>query len=65
MVVMIADEQILPAQQVCQNCLMSDHHGLPRWYGSKLGCGKIIPQAASRQAKIYQCQMGFNITQVN
>lgn len=83
MVVMIADEQILPAQKVCQSCLMSDHHGLPRWHGSQLGCGKILPaecghrqappldggepvtQTASRQATIYRCQMGFNITQVN
>ena len=65
MVVMIADEQILPAQKVCQSCLMSDHHGLPRWHGSQLGCGKIVPQTTSRQAKIYRCQMGFKVTQVH
>ncbi|MGF1589759.1 MAG: hypothetical protein ACFCU7_11045 [Pleurocapsa sp.] len=64
MIVMIADEQILSAEQVCQNCLMSDRSGLPRWYGTKLECGKILPRLTSRQAKVYKCQMGFNVTRV-
>lgn len=64
MIVMIADEQILPAKQVCQNCLMSDQSGLPRWRDSNLGCGKVLHKPASRQAKVYKCQMGFKVTQV-
>ena len=64
MIVMIADEQILSAKQVCQNCLLADQSGLPRWRGSNLGCGKVLQNTASRQAKVYKCQMGFNVTQV-
>ncbi|MEL6440118.1 MAG: hypothetical protein AAFQ80_12785 [Cyanobacteria bacterium J06621_8] len=65
MVVMLADEQIFPAHKVCQGCLMSDRHGLPRWHENQLKCGKIIPQAIPRQCKVYQCLMGFKVTQVN
>lgn len=50
MIVMIADQQILSAQQVCQNCVMSDQSGLPRWHDSKLGCGK------RRSPKAWQSQ---------
>ncbi len=64
MIVMVADEQILSAKQVCQNCLMSDHSGLPRWYGTNLECGKVLPRSTLRQAKVYKCQMGFKVTQV-
>ncbi|PSB11457.1 hypothetical protein C7B62_05430 [Pleurocapsa sp. CCALA 161] len=91
MIVMIADQQILSARQVCQNCVMSDQSGLPRWHDSKLGCGKrrspsvpggksrsprgFVPQGASveviqslqrsKQAQVYECQMGFNVTWIN
>jgi ribosomal protein S27AE len=65
MIVMIADEQILSAKQVCQNCLMADHAGLPRWHGEQLGCGKALQKSSSRQATVYKCHMGFNVTQVN
>ncbi|MCC0179101.1 hypothetical protein I4641_19210 [Waterburya agarophytonicola K14] len=65
MIVMITDEQILSASQVCPNCLMADRNGLPRWRRGQLGCGKALQQSTPRQAKIYKCQMGFNVTQVN
>lgn len=73
MIVMIADEQILFPKQVCQNCLMSDQSGLPRWHDSKLGCGKMrshsgggaSSQPTSNQAQVYECQMGFNLTWIN
>jgi hypothetical protein len=64
MIVMIAERQILSARQVCQNCLMSDRSGLPRWHGNELGCGKVLPNSTFTQAKVYQCQMGFNVTQI-
>ena len=64
MIVMIAERQILSARQVCQNCLMSDRSGLPRWHGSELGCGKILLNSTFTQTKVYQCQMGFNVTQI-
>lgn len=65
MIVMIADEQILSPRQVCQNCLMADHSGLPRWHRGELGCGQALQKSNSREAKIYKCQMGFNVTQVD
>ena len=101
MIVMIVDQQILSPKQVCQNCLMSDQSGLPRWHDSKLGCGKkrshsgggassrspkgfapkglgaslrppgdasvevVQSQPTSKQAQVYECQMGFNVTWVN
>jgi len=65
MIVMIADNQILSAKQVCQNCLMSDQSGLPRWRDSSLGCGKVLQNRVfSGQTKVYKCQMGFNVTKV-
>lgn len=65
MIVMITDEQIFSASQVCQNCLMADRSGLPRWRGDQLGCGKAMQKSALTQAKIYKCQMGFNVAQID
>ncbi|MEY2834017.1 MAG: hypothetical protein RLZZ574_3277 [Cyanobacteriota bacterium] len=74
MIVMIVDQQILSPKQVCQNCLMSNQSGLPRWHDSKLGCGKKRSHSGggassqpttSKQAQVYECQMGFNLTWVN
>jgi hypothetical protein len=83
MIVMIVDQQILSPKQVCQNCLMSDQSGLPRWHDSKLRCGKrrsrspqgfepggasvevVQSPQTSKQAQVYECQMGFNVTWVN
>ncbi|MGD1920304.1 MAG: hypothetical protein ACFCAD_16320 [Pleurocapsa sp.] len=62
---MITDEQILSASQVCQNCLMAERSGLPRWRGDRLWCGKALQESSPRQVKIYKCQMGFNIAQVD
>lgn len=65
MIVMLTDEQVLSARQVCQNCLMADRSGLPRWRGDQLGCGKALQQSHPTQAKVYRCQMGFDVTQVD
>jgi hypothetical protein len=66
MIVMIVDQQILSPKQVCQNCLMSYQSGLPRWRDRQLGCGKIPPQpTTSKQAPVYQCQMGFNVAWIS
>lgn len=64
MTVIIGEEEILSARQVCQHCLMSDRSGLPRWRGSELRCGKIILNPTFTKAKVYQCQMGFNVVRV-
>ena len=65
MLVAIAGEQILSIEQVCQTCLMADTHGLPRWNHGKLGCGKALQKSLDRQATVYECQMGFRVTQVH
>ena len=65
MLVMIADEQILSVRQVCQNCLMADRSGLPRWYEGKLRCGRALDKSTEQQATVYECQMGFRVTQVS
>ncbi|MEM6612668.1 MAG: hypothetical protein AAF652_10530 [Cyanobacteria bacterium P01_C01_bin.72] len=44
---------------------MSDQRGLPRWQNSELRCGKILKQQTAKQAEVYQCQMGFNVTWIN
>lgn len=62
---MITDEQILSATQVCQNCLMAERSGKPRWRGDRLGCAKSLQKSTPTQAKIYKCQMGFNVTQID
>lgn len=64
MIVMIAEEQIVSLESVCQNCLMADRSGLPRWHQGKLGCGQAIQKATDKQATIYECQMGFRVTQI-
>ena len=63
MTVIIGEQQILSARQVCQHCLMSDRSGLPRWHGSELKCGKVL-NSSFTQARVYQCQMGFNVVRV-
>ena len=65
MIVLIADQQILSAKQVCQSCLMADNSGLPRWYSGQLGCGKALAKSTPRQATVYECQMGFNVTLID
>lgn len=64
MLVMLGDEQILSVKQVCQNCLMADRSGLPRWNQGKLGCGKTLQKSTNQQATVYECQMGFHLTQI-
>ncbi|MGV2831262.1 hypothetical protein [Myxosarcina sp. GI1(2024)] len=64
MLVMIAEEQIVSLESVCQNCLMANQSGLPRWHQGKLSCGQAIKQATDKSATIYECQMGFRVTEI-
>jgi hypothetical protein len=64
MLVILTDEQILSVQKVCPNCLMADRSGLPRWREGKLCCGHALNNSAEGRATIYECQMGFRLTQV-
>lgn len=64
MLVVLTDEQVLSAGQVCHNCLMADSSGQPRWRRGKLGCGHLLEPLKENQPIVYQCQMGFKITNV-
>ncbi|MBZ8182359.1 MAG: hypothetical protein SAL07_10310 [Oscillatoria sp. PMC 1051.18] len=70
MLVILADEQILSPQQVCQGCLMASQSGLPRWHQGKLGCGRALRLAGceidtrSKQPDLYECQMGFRLADI-
>ena len=73
MLVILTEKQVLSTTQVCSSCLMADSAGSPRWRQGKLCCGRLIEnttnslsEAESRceRAKIYQCQMGFHLTNI-
>lgn len=71
MLVILTDRQILSTKQVCDGCLMADSRGLPRWRQGKLCCGHLVETfkndagiTCSERAKVYQCQMGFQVTEI-
>lgn len=61
MLVIFTDDHVISPQQVCQNCLLANQQGLPRWHGGKLGCGSPIQASPSQ---VYQCQMGFKVAEI-
>jgi hypothetical protein len=65
MVVMMVGDQLLPAKDVCQNCLLADQTGQPRWAEGRLRCGNAIAKSTDRAAPQFQCQMGFRVAQVD
>ena len=64
MLVILTDEHILSTKQVCQNCLLADQRGQPRWRGGQLGCGQATRKLTENQPDQYQCQMGFRLANV-
>ncbi len=64
MLVFLMDEQIVPAQPVCQTCLMATAGGGPRWQSGRLRCGTALPKLSASQLDLYQCSMGFQATYV-
>jgi len=64
MLVILMDEQVLSPNQVCQNCLLADQSGQPRWHRGKLGCGQAIRKLTPHQPDQYECEMGFRIANV-
>ncbi len=65
MLVILTDEQILSVKKVCPSCLMADRGGSPRWQKGKLGCGHLIENSGEPKAKVYECQMGFHLADIN
>jgi len=65
MLVVLTEEQILSPKQVCQNCLLADRRGLPRWRQGHLGCGQMLRRLSEQQPELYECQMGFRLAHLN
>ncbi|HIK13649.1 MAG TPA: hypothetical protein IGS52_25885 [Oscillatoriaceae cyanobacterium M33_DOE_052] len=64
MLVILMEEQMLTPAQVCQNCLLADRSGQPRWRDGHLTCGHAISTERIHQPDQYECQMGFRIAHV-
>ena len=68
MLVILTEEQVLSTQQVCQDCLLADRTGLPRWHAGKLDCGRsmLVKGGNSTTASpLYECKMGFRIVSID
>ena len=65
MLVILTDEQLISPKQVCQTCLMANRSGLPRWHKGKLNCGHVVNKLNKNQAKVYECQMGFRVADID
>jgi hypothetical protein len=64
MLVILAGDRLLSAQQVCQGCLMADQSGQPRWHQGQLRCGQAIRKLSESSANQYECQMGFRVANI-
>lgn len=64
MLVILIDDRIVSPQVVCQNCLLADRSGQPRFRGGQLRCGHAIARLAESQPEQYECQMGFRIADI-
>ena len=62
MLVILAGDQLLSPQQVCQDCLWADQRGQPRWHQGQLQCGKSKPDALPDPQS--ECPMGFRIIHI-
>jgi hypothetical protein len=65
MLVILAGDQLLSPQQVCQQCLLADRSGQPRWQNGQLKCGGAAVPAISAQTQQYECPMGFRIARID
>jgi hypothetical protein len=64
MLVVLTDNQVLTVQQVCPNCLLANQQGLPRWQQGHLSCAKQLAYRDRPFPSLYECQMGFQLAQV-
>ncbi len=68
MLVVVIKDRIIDPQQVCQDCLLADGNGQPRWRQGKLCCGQLVRNlncCNEPQPNAYQCQMGFRLVDVD
>ena len=64
MLVILIEEQILAAGQVCSSCLLATRGGQPRWNQGQLGCGQAIRKITTQQPDQYECLMGFRVANI-
>ncbi len=64
MLVILTRDNILSVNQVCSTCLLADQKGTPRWHHGKLGCGHSLEKKEPQQAVVYECEMGFQVAEV-
>ncbi|ACK64840.1 conserved hypothetical protein [Rippkaea orientalis PCC 8801] len=64
MLVILANDNILSVRAVCQGCLLANNQGLPRWNEGKLSCGYSLSPLDNHQPQRYQCEMGFQVAQI-
>jgi hypothetical protein len=66
MLVMMTDNQIISPHTVCQNCVLADHNGQPRWRQGSLGCGRLLTGGLDHgQPAQFECQMGFRVASID
>lgn len=64
MLVMLTDSQLFSPQVICQNCLLADHNGQPRWHQGTLCCGRQVNHLRQDQPTQFECQMGFRLASI-
>ncbi len=64
MLVILTRDNILSVNQVCPGCLLADQKGTPRWHHGQLSCGHSLNKVDTQQAKVYECEMGFQLAEV-
>ncbi|MEM7727234.1 MAG: hypothetical protein AAF208_12835 [Cyanobacteria bacterium P01_A01_bin.45] len=64
MLAIIVNDQVLKPQRVCQNCLLADNRGEPRWKSGKLYCGQAIRKPGEQRVEQYECLMGFKVVNI-
>ena len=65
MLVIVMDDRILSPQAICQNCLLADRTGQPRWRHGQLSCGPAVRNFGEGTATQYECEMGFRVTNID
>lgn len=64
MLVILTDEHIFSAKQVCQGCLLANGQGLPRWHHGHPTCAHSLGKPGDNQPTLYKCEMGFRVAEV-
>ena len=64
MLVILENEQLLPIEIICHNCLLANQNGTPRWQEGKLGCGSCLGKSTNNLPTMYKCQMGFRLANI-